>query len=256
MNKVRVVMLVSDGDSSRIIYHKIKKYCNLVCVIKENPIPRSVLLKNRIKKLGLTKVIGQLIFIMFNKFLKLLSKNRIKEIKNQYNLNTNSIVHEYVVSVNSINDKEVAKLLKKINPDMVLVNGTRIINENILLSLNKPFVNTHAGITPRYRGVHGGYWALVNNDRNNCGVTVHLVDKGIDTGNVLYQTLIEISKKDNFNTYPYLQIAKAVRLLKNVIEDVDKSSLIVKKSIVDDSQLWSHPSIIEYMKNYFQHSIK
>ena len=40
----------------------------------------------------------------------------------------------------------------------------------------------HAGITPQYRGVHGGYWAVVNNDPEHCGVTIHFVDKGIDTG--------------------------------------------------------------------------
>jgi methionyl-tRNA formyltransferase len=41
-------------------------------------------------------------------------------------------------------------------------------------SINSKFVNIHVGITPKYRGVHGTYWALVNNDVENSGVTVHL----------------------------------------------------------------------------------
>ena len=44
------------------------------------------------------------------------------------------------------------------------------------------FLNTLAGITPSYRGVHGAYWALVQRQPDACGVTVHLVDAGIDTG--------------------------------------------------------------------------
>jgi methionyl-tRNA formyltransferase len=43
----------------------------------------------------------------------------------------------------------------------------------------------HAGITPRYRGTHGGYWVLLNNDPGHCGVTIHLVDPGIDTGSIV-----------------------------------------------------------------------
>jgi folate-dependent phosphoribosylglycinamide formyltransferase PurN len=72
--------------------------------------------------------------------------------------------------------------LKAINPDLVIVNGTRIISKKVLSSINSKFVNIHVGITPKYRGVHGTYWALVNNDVENSGVTVHFVDEGIDTG--------------------------------------------------------------------------
>jgi folate-dependent phosphoribosylglycinamide formyltransferase PurN len=67
--------------------------------------------------------------------------------------------------------------LKAINPDLVIVNGTRIISKKVLSSINSKFVNIHVGITPKYRGVHGTYWALVNNDVENSGVTVHFVDE-------------------------------------------------------------------------------
>ena len=36
----------------------------------------------------------------------------------------------------------------------------------MLQSVEAIFVNTHVGITPKYRGVHGGYWSLVKNDKN------------------------------------------------------------------------------------------
>jgi len=256
MSKLKVVMLICDGDSSRIIYHKIKADCNIICVIKEEPISNSILLKNRIKRLGFFKIFGQLLFMVFNKFFKLISKIRIEEIKNKYNLSTNFIEHKNVLSVKSINGKEVEEILEKLNPDLVLINGTRIIKKNILSSINKPFINTHVGITPRYRGVHGGYWALANNDKAHCGVTVHLVDEGIDTGNILYQSLIEVSEEDNFNTYPYLQTVKAIDLLKKVLNDVKNTSLKTKKSIVSDSQLWYHPTFIEYVRNYFKYGAK
>ena len=47
----------------------------------------------------------------------------------------------------------------------MVVNGTRILSRRMLESIDAVFLNMHVGITPKYRGVHGGYWALANGDR-------------------------------------------------------------------------------------------
>ena len=69
-------------------------------------------------------------------------------------------------------------LLTSLRPVVVVVNGTRIIAARVLESAGCPVVNLHAGITPRYRGVHGGYWALAERHPEWVGTTVHLVDPG------------------------------------------------------------------------------
>ena len=68
-------------------------------------------------------------------------------------------------------------------------------------------MNTHAGITPRYRGVHGGYWALAEGRADLVGTTVHLVDPGIDTGAVLARAYFAPGPDDSIATYPYLHLA-------------------------------------------------
>ena len=49
----------------------------------------------------------------------------------------------------------------------MILNGTRIVSKKVISSIGCLFINTHCGITPKYRGVHGGYWAIYNNDLNN-----------------------------------------------------------------------------------------
>jgi methionyl-tRNA formyltransferase len=73
------------------------------------------------------------------------------------------------------------------------------------------------GITPEYRGVYGAYWALLNNDVENCGVTIHKVDKGIDTGALIKQAVIQIGNRDNFKTYPVHQYGVAIGLMKQTL---------------------------------------
>jgi len=256
MHNLKIAMLICDGDSSRIIFNKLKDYVDILVVIEEKPISKKILLKNRIKKFGYFKVFGQVLFILLNYFIKIKSRKRIENIKQQDSLNTERILHQNIKYVKSINDTEVEKILQASNPDLVIVNGTRIIKKNILNSISNPFVNTHVGITPKYRGVHGGYWALANNDRLNCGVTVHLVDEGIDTGSVLYQSIIDPTKEDDFNTYPYLQTVEAVKLLKQVIDDIGNNSLQEKKSITIESNLWYHPTILKYIFNRILKGVK
>ena len=66
--------------------------------------------------------------------------------------------------------------------------------QRVLESAGCPVVNMHAGITLRYRGVHGGYWALAEQHPDWVGTTVHLVDPGIDTGGILAQTTFDVSE--------------------------------------------------------------
>jgi methionyl-tRNA formyltransferase len=136
-----------------------------------------------------------------------------------------------------------------------VVHGTRIISKKVLQSVNVPFINIHAGITPRYRGSHGAYWALANNDKENCGVTVHLVDAGIDTGNILFQENIPITAKDNFATYGYLQLAVGLKLLQKALNELFEGKMEVKKNDLD-SALWHHPTLWGYLCKRISKAVK
>ena len=125
-----------------------------------------------------------------------------------------------IVKINSVNDDTCKNTLEKLQPDIVLVNGTRIISNKILQCTQAVFINTHVGITPQYRGSHGGYWALYNNDDTNFGTTIHLVNSGVDAGDILKQVFVKPTKEDNFTTYPVIQIAAGIAVLKQVLEDV------------------------------------
>ena len=60
-------------------------------------------------------------------------------------------------------------------------------------------INCHAGKLPLYRGRNVLNWALIN-DEKEFGITVHYVDDGVDSGDIILQTTYPISDKDNYNT--------------------------------------------------------
>jgi len=258
--EIKIVLLAGKGLSTRVMFHALKNDpisvgFNISAVILEEKPSSWHLFRRRVHKLGLLKVSGQVMFLLFNKILTQTSTSRISELSKQFKLNENEIPKEFLRKVKSINSKETIEILRQLSPDAVVVNGTRIISKKVLASIAAPFINTHMGITPKYRGIHCGYWALANNDKENCGVTVHLVDEGIDTGGVLFQDTISPTHKDNFNTYPVHQIAKAIPLMKKAIIAASENSLVVKKG-VGPSGLWYHPTLWGYLWRWVFKGIK
>lgn len=241
-------MFVNAGDSSKIMYNGLKNHFNIVSIIREQSISRKIFMQRRVKNLGYIKVFGQIAFMIFNKFLSKASVKRIAHLKKNHNLSTEAFPDDKIIDVESINSDKVIEILTHLQPDIIVVNGTRIIKKNILESTKAIVLNTHLGITPKYRGVHGGYWAMVEKDKENCGLTIHLVDTGIDTGGILYQDTITADSSDNFNTYPLHQIAKAIPLMKQAITDGMNSEIKIKTREDLPSKLWSHPTLYQYLK--------
>ena len=77
---------------------------------------------------------------------------------------------------------------KKYN--LIITFGYRhIIAREILIKLKKPIINLHIGFLPYNRGSHPNFWSFVENTPS--GVTIHKIDGGLDTGNIIYQKLID-----------------------------------------------------------------
>jgi methionyl-tRNA formyltransferase len=198
--------------------------------------------------MGLRPVFGQVLFRLgAMPVLELSARSRIAEIVAACRLDVTPV--EPAVRVGSVNDEETRQVLAALSPSVVVVVGTRIIGPSTLASVDAPFVNLHTGITPRYRGVHGGYWALVEGRPDLVGSTVHLVDRGIDTGLVLRQATFEITEHDSFATYPYLHLAVGVPLVLEVVNEVLAGNELLGRVPIDsgESKLWHHPTLWGYL---------
>jgi len=249
-----IVLLTCEGEPDRMAARYLATRFVGLPVIVERQVARLTLLRRRIKRLGLIHAAGQLAFMAFQRVQQKASTRRIAEIVQQANLHACWPDGSEIMRVSSVNSPECIGHLQRLQPRAILVVGTRIITEEVLRAIDAPFINYHAGITPKYRGVHGGYWAKAEGDSGNFGVTVHLVDKGIDTGDVLYQTRLATTAKDNYSTFPYLQLIAALPLLEKAARDAVSGTLRPKK--VDlPSHLWSHPTLWQYVKTGLQRGV-
>lgn len=252
-----IILLGGNKSSTRILYHALKKDFPITKVILEERVGKVSLLKRRIKKLGLARVSGQIGFsLLVVPWLRRAARRRRAQIMETNGLQDCDIPSTLAIRVPSVNSAETIAALQSLNPSIVIVNGTRIISSEVLGCISAVFVNTHAGVTPLYRGVHGAYWALVKDDRERCGVTVHLVDAGIDTGSILRQQMIQPQADDSFVTYPLLQQALGIQLLREVIRDGLMGLWPTGAAPAGQSKLWSHPTLWQYIWHRLRSGVK
>jgi folate-dependent phosphoribosylglycinamide formyltransferase PurN len=243
----RIVVLTVGGPLEWITVNALARRFGPVSVLIEEPEPRSVFLKRRLRKLGPLEVAGQMAFALLQKAIARRSAARVSEIHATYGLETAPAPECPIHLVGSVNSDACRAALRRLDPDVVVVHGTRIIRRDTLRAIRAPFINYHAGINPKYRGQHGGYWARAARDLEHLGVTVHLVDEGVDTGGVLYQARVEPTADDNITTYQHLQAAVAQPLIVRAVEDALSGSLRPRRVELPSRQ-WFHPTIWGYLR--------
>lgn len=253
----RILLLAVEGTSTRVVFHALRARFGEVAVVLEEHVPAGTLLRRRARRLGWLVVAGQLLFAAAQAaWLRPRARRRLREIAREHGCN-DAPIDGRVVRVASVNAPETPALLRELAPDVIVVNGTRIIGERTLRALDVPFINMHAGITPRYRGVHGGYWALVEGRADLVGTTVHRVDLGIDTGPVIAQATFEPSPDDSFPTYPLRHVAAGIAPLLDAVERALAGTLADRPPMTDlPSRLWSHPTLAQYLWHRLRRGVR
>ena len=109
--------------------------------------------------------------------------------------NINNIVIKYS-NRNSFEDR-LFKLLRKNNVDLICLAGfMKILSGKFIKKLNKTIINIHPSLLPKYKGLNTHDRAIKNKDKYS-GATVHVVNNKLDSGKIILQKKVKISKSDN-----------------------------------------------------------
>ena len=92
------------------------------------------------------------------------------------------------------NINENIEEIKQINPDLIFsVYFDQIFKKPIIDIPPKGIINLHFGLPEYYRGCYPTTWAIINGETST-GVTLHYVDEGIDTGDIIAERFIDIKE--------------------------------------------------------------
>ena len=103
--------------------------------------------------------------------------------------------------VSNINDPAVADFLRQHAPDVVCINGTNLLREGLLSIapiIPYGFVNLHTGLSPYARGGNCDLFMLLEGHPEFVGITIHHIDAGIDSGDIILTARPDLAAEDNY----------------------------------------------------------
>lgn len=89
---------------------------------------------------------------------------------------------------------EAIDLLNRMEPDLGVIGGARILDREIIDSFRLGIINLHPGLIPESRGLDAMLWSVLNDVPQ--GVTAHLIDEHVDAGEILVRREIPIYEDD------------------------------------------------------------
>ena len=140
-----------------------------------------------------------------------------------------------VIKCNKVIDGgDIVKTIHEIAPDILVISSYRnILGDHVLDLAKLGAINLHMAPLPKYRGAHPENWALINGE-NQMGYTVHYLDEGIDTGDIIAQDSVSILDEDDILSLTFKLASVAPKLLIKVLEDMQLG--IINRVSQDESQ--------------------
>jgi len=108
-------------------------------------------------------------------------------------------IKSYVLNFkkNNFIEKKLLKKLLNNNINLICLAGfMKILSKNFIKKFNKPILNIHPSLLPKYKGLNT-HIRVIKNKEKYSGATVHLVSAKLDSGKIILQKKIKVSKYEN-----------------------------------------------------------
>jgi len=159
------------------------------------------------------------------------TKNKIIYLKQIDNLKT--------LYVNNADNKKSINFLKKNNVDLIILFGVKKISKIFLNKFKKKVFNLHGGDLRKYRGLDSHYWSIYHNDFKSLVVTLHTAEVKLDTGKIIYEKKINLTKKDKIYQLRFKTTNICVSLVQSLIKRLKLRKRVIFKQPISYGRYYS-----------------
>ncbi len=208
---MNIAILTSNHNRHKYFVNEISKIYNVVAVVSEEK-----------SFIPLNYADGQSDEDIINNHFYLRDIKEEKDFDSAFNKKLDVLK----VDKKDVNSSLVFDFLQSKNIDYIFVYGTGIIKNNIIDAYPKKIINMHLGLSPFYRGAGTNFWPVVNNELEFCGLTIHFLDEGIDTGDLISRGRAKATKDDNIHSLGNKIIKVGIKLICESIQKINTKSFI------------------------------
>jgi methionyl-tRNA formyltransferase len=251
---MKVVLWIGNDANQKALANKIAAVLPIDGIVIETKISKQ---RSSVSNL-LGKIIARLFLPSIAKSWWKLQEHYIKEYPNY--------PATKLLNIENINAQNVYDFTKEINPDLILVSGTRLIKENLLsLQPTIGIINLHTGLSPYIKGgPNCTNWCIATKEFHLIGNTVMWLDLGIDTGNIITTEYTEFVGNENLTMIHFKVMEHAHNLYLKALQSIKKGMYSnVKQNDISPGKTyytkqWNLSEKIRLVKNVkkFQKAVK
>ena len=159
----------------------------------------------------------------------------------------------YYKKVSSFNNANLIEDLTNLKIDIGAFCGGGLLRDKFLNSFSFGGLNCHMGVLPKYRGMDVVEWPFLENENEQVGVTCHLMDKGIDTGDILEIVKVNSDDFENFIELREYLSGVMLKLMIKTISSIKKGNFKKHKQLHSDGKQYfvMHPTLKIITKNIY-----
>jgi methionyl-tRNA formyltransferase len=117
------------------------------------------------------------------------------------------------------------------------------------LPKTKIVLGGHPGLTPYYRGSHAAFWAIFRGHPDDVGCTVFVLDKGVDTGDIVAQERLPIEPGDSFISLGWKGMKRTAELQAAALHHFAQSGDIPRQRVpVPEHSEFDNPTLGDYLR--------
>lgn len=156
-----------------------------------------------------------------------------------------------IISVDSLNSDKAIRFLKETDPQWVVYSGGGILKESIIDQMDGRILNAHQGPLPEIRGMNAAEWSVLLDEKQEA--TIHLIDRGIDTGKIIKRIPYSIDENDTIVSIREKAIIKGIE---GLIDVGSKESLKISDLQDNHTEFRQCYTLSESMKELLQKKLK
>ena len=129
-------------------------------------------------------------------------------------------IRQLSIKLGDLNKLEYSHLKEALSSDYYVVFGSSFIKGWLIdFLIERKAINIHMGLSPYYRGSSCNFWALYDNNPNYVGATIHLLSKGLDSGDILFHCVPKAYRNENVFDFTMKSVDLSHKSLVNLIDN-------------------------------------
>ena len=195
----KVLVLCCQGKFQDHLVERLVQEFFVCAIVRHEYADKSTLLNRAINKLTQPAELVRHIYAR----LKLAEHDRRAQqyIESTFKTSYKDLSQIPEIFTHDVNEQRVIDFICGHQPDIICVNGTNLLRDNLLeQTKNIPYgiINLHTGLSPYSRGGNCNLYMLLEKRPELVGITVHHIDSGIDSGDIIISAQVDYDQNDNY----------------------------------------------------------